>query len=162
MLVNPETLQITALLDFEFTNAMPAQFTYDPPWWLLLSGPEMWLENRSVEEFVGLYEPRLEQFLRALEQVEKESASESNQVSGPPLSTRMRNSWRTGQFWFNYAARKSFDVDTIYWAVLHDSSAGIEFLDDKAQPEMELCMQAKMKQLKEYKDECSARFSSEK
>ncbi|KAF4983410.1 hypothetical protein FZEAL_1139 [Fusarium zealandicum] len=26
MLVNPETLQITAVLDLEFTNAMPAQF----------------------------------------------------------------------------------------------------------------------------------------
>lgn len=32
MLVNPDTLRITAVLDFEFTNAMPAQFTYDPPW----------------------------------------------------------------------------------------------------------------------------------
>ncbi|KAL6409746.1 Protein kinase-like domain [Ilyonectria robusta] len=41
MLVHPETLQITAVLDFEFTNTMPAQFTYDPPWWLLLSGPEV-------------------------------------------------------------------------------------------------------------------------
>ncbi|CAG7558097.1 unnamed protein product [Fusarium equiseti] len=42
MLVDPETLCITAVLDFEFTNAMPAQFSYDPPWWLLLSGPEAW------------------------------------------------------------------------------------------------------------------------
>lgn len=38
MLINPKTLRITALLDVEFTNAMPAQFTYDPPWWLLMSG----------------------------------------------------------------------------------------------------------------------------
>ncbi|KAG9229911.1 hypothetical protein BJ875DRAFT_537459 [Amylocarpus encephaloides] len=39
MLVNPETMEITALLDFEFTNVMPAQFAYDLPWWLLLRDP---------------------------------------------------------------------------------------------------------------------------
>lgn len=32
MLADPATLRITAVLDFEFTNAMPAQFAYDPPW----------------------------------------------------------------------------------------------------------------------------------
>lgn len=31
MLIDPSTLRITAILDFEFTNSMPAQFTYDPP-----------------------------------------------------------------------------------------------------------------------------------
>ena len=45
ILVDPETYRITAVLDFEFTNAMPAQFAYDPPWWLLLSGPEVWLDR---------------------------------------------------------------------------------------------------------------------
>jgi hypothetical protein len=32
MLIDLMTLQITAVLDFEFTNAMPAEFMYDPPW----------------------------------------------------------------------------------------------------------------------------------
>lgn len=67
MLADPTTLRITAVLDFEFTNAQPAQFTYDPPWWLLLLGPDMWLENHSNEEFMTRYVPRMEQFLRALE-----------------------------------------------------------------------------------------------
>jgi hypothetical protein len=70
MLADPETLQITAVLDFEFTKAMPAQFAYDPPWWLLLLGPDMWLEHHSMEKFMIRYAPRLEQFLRALERVE--------------------------------------------------------------------------------------------
>jgi len=35
MLADPETLRITAVLDWEFTNAMPAQFAFDPPSWLL-------------------------------------------------------------------------------------------------------------------------------
>lgn len=39
MLVDPETLRITAVLEFEFTNAIPAQHVYDVPWWLLLEHP---------------------------------------------------------------------------------------------------------------------------
>jgi hypothetical protein len=161
MLVNPETLRITAVLDFEFTNTMPAQFTYDPPWWLLLSGPEMWLDRCSMEEFLACYEPRMEQFLRALERVEEESALRRKQPTGPPLSTRMRDSWRTGRFWFDYAARKSFEVDAVYWAALHDGGAGVELLDDKARAEMESFTQKKMEQLKAYKEECTARFSQD-
>jgi hypothetical protein len=32
-------MRITALLDFEFTNVMPAQFAYNLPWWLILQPP---------------------------------------------------------------------------------------------------------------------------
>lgn len=110
MLITPEAFQITSILDFEFSSAMPAEFTYDPPWWLLLSGPEMWLERCAMDEFLALYEPRMEQFLRALEQVESEMALEGKQRVGLSLSTRMRDSWRTGRFWFDYAARKSFSA----------------------------------------------------
>lgn len=161
MLVNPETLQITAVIDFEFTNAMPAQFTHDPPWWLLLAAPEHWLDRNAVEEFRALYEPRLEQFLKALENIEsqKEETQGCSQVD--LLSVRMRDSWRTGQFWFDYAARKSFDVDTIYWNVLHleEHGDGLNLLDPKTQAEMKLFIERKMEQLKQYKEECRARFS---
>ncbi|KAJ5106666.1 hypothetical protein N7456_003341 [Penicillium angulare] len=161
MLIDPETLQITAVLDFEFTNAMPAEFTYDPPWWLLLSGPEVWLERCAMEEFVTLYEPRMEQFLRALEHVEIEMALKVKPPGELSLSARMRDSWRTGRFWFDYAARKSFDVDEIYWAALHSDGAGIELLDDEVRAEIEPFKQIKMDQLKAYKEECAARFSSD-
>ncbi|KXG46507.1 uncharacterized protein PGRI_053630 [Penicillium griseofulvum] len=160
MLIDPETLRITAILDLEFTNTMPAEFTYDPPWWLLLSGPEMWLERCAMEEFVTLYEPRIEQFLGALERVENEMALEVKQPGRQSLSARMRDSWRTGRFWFDYAARKSFDVDTIYWAALHTGGEGVDLLDDKARAEMEPFTQIKMEQLKAYKEQCTARFSS--
>ncbi|EFY87339.1 hypothetical protein MAC_06574 [Metarhizium acridum CQMa 102] len=156
MLVHPETLQITAVLDFEFTNAMPAQFTYDPPWWLLLSGPEAWLDRGSIEEFRTLYTPRMEQFLRALEQVESASLSTGTEPTGPPLSSRMRDSWRDGGFWFNYAARKSFELDAIYWAVLHHGSAEFSLQEDVA--EIDKFTQTKMAQLKAYKEECDARL----
>ncbi|OQE07847.1 hypothetical protein PENVUL_c012G08199 [Penicillium vulpinum] len=152
-LIDPQTLEMTAVLDFEFTNAMPAEFTYDPPWWLLLAGPEVWLERCSMEGFVTLYEPRMEQFLRALERVENETAVECEQPGGLALSARMRDSWNIGRFWFDYAARKSFDVDSIYWAALHDEGAGVELLDEKVRAEMESFTRIKMEQLKAYKEE---------
>ena len=138
---------------------MPAQFAYDPPWWLLLLGPDMWLERRTMEEFLTHYEPRMEQFLRALERVEAKSGSREKQAGGPRLSTRMRDSWRTGRFWFDYRIRKSFDVDAVYWAALHDGSDGINSLDNEARAEMESIRQMKMEQLKAYKEECATRFS---
>ncbi|KAF1347391.1 putative altered inheritance of mitochondria protein 9, mitochondrial [Lizonia empirigonia] len=94
MLADPETLKIHGIIDWEFTHAMPAQFSYDPP---------------CMEEFLACYEPRLEQFLRALERVEA-----SLPPTQPTLSTRMRESWKNGQFWFDYGIRKSLDVDDIY------------------------------------------------
>lgn len=159
MLVDPVTFQITAVLDFEFTNVMPAQFTYDPPWWLLLSGPEAWLDRGAVDEFRDLYEPRMEQFLRALEQAESMSAQRGERPAEPPLSARMRESWSSGRFWFDFVARKSFELDAIYCAVLHDGGTGVELLDEGARAEMEPFIEKKMKQLKAYEEECNARFS---
>ncbi|KAL2759267.1 hypothetical protein ACRALDRAFT_1060627 [Sodiomyces alcalophilus JCM 7366] len=159
MLVHPDTLQITAVLDFEFTNAMPAQFTYDPPWWLLLSGPELWLDRGSIEEFLALYEPRMEQFLQALEFVEGVSAGGKQNLAAPRLSTRMRDSWSSGRFWFNHAAKKGFEIDVVYWAALHKEGAGIELLDDDTRAELEPFIETKMEQLRAYNKECTARFS---
>ncbi|KAL8939465.1 MAG: hypothetical protein Q9211_002734 [Gyalolechia sp. 1 TL-2023] len=158
MLADPKTFQITAVVDFEFTNTMPAQFAYDPPWWLLLLGPDMWLERRTMEEFLTRYKPRMEQFLRALERVEAISEVKRKPTGGPRLSTRMRDSWSTGRFWFDYGIRKSFDVDAVYWAGLHTDNAGVNWLEDETLAEMESIEQMKMEQLKAYKEECAARF----
>jgi hypothetical protein len=159
MLVDPDTLRITALLDFEFTNTMPAQFAYDPPWWLLLLGPDMWLEHYSMKEFLACYVPKMEQFLRALKRVEMKSASTRGQSEEQRLSARMHDSWKTGRFWFNYAARKSLDVDAVYWNVLHEDGASVELLDKETRAEMESFTQMKMKQLKAYREQYAARLS---
>jgi hypothetical protein len=156
MLADPDTLCITAVLDWEFTNAMPAQFTYDPPWWLLLLGPDMWFENRSMEEFMTRYVPRLEQFLRALVRVEAKTDDGGSQ-SAMSLSARMRDSWATGRFWFDYGIRKSFDIDAVYWAALHQD--GDDVLDDETRKEMEKLVYMKLYQLKAYDAECKVRFS---
>ncbi|KAF3003754.1 hypothetical protein E8E13_009688 [Curvularia kusanoi] len=157
MLADPKTLRITAVLDFEFTNAMPAQFSYDPPWWLLLLGPDMWLERHSMEEFMSRYVPRMEQFLQAMERIETKKGLGGNQ-SNQLLSVRMRDSWATGRFWLDYGIRKSFDVDAVYWAALHKD--GDDALDDNMKNEMEKFADLKMDQLKAYDSECQTRFSS--
>ncbi|OAA33341.1 Protein kinase-like domain protein [Moelleriella libera RCEF 2490] len=157
MLIDPETLQITAVFDLEYTNAMPAQFTYDPPWWLLLSSPDVWLDRGSPEEFQALYEPRMEQFLRALEEVENISVSPGRKPIEPSLSARMRESWTEKRFWFNYAARKSFELDVVYWAQLHDGSTDSSVEED-LRAEMQHFSKTKMEQLEAYKAECRVRF----
>jgi hypothetical protein len=119
----------------------------------------MWLERRTMEEFLARYEPRMEQFLRAVERVESKSEPRGKQPAGPRLSTRMRDSWRTGRFWFDYGIRKSFEVDAVYWTALHDGSIGVDWLDDEARAEMESIKQMKIEQLNAYKEECSARFA---
>jgi hypothetical protein len=150
MLADPKTLKVHAILDWEFTHAMPAQFSYDPPWWLILKGPDMWLENYSMEEFLARYEPRLEQFLRALERVEAKTLPIQ-----PKLSTRMRESWKSGRFWFDYGIRKSLDVDDIYWSALRQE--GDDVLDGEQERQMEDFVEAKMKDLKAYDKECKER-----
>jgi aminoglycoside phosphotransferase (APT) family kinase protein len=150
MLADPETLKVHGILDWEFTHAMPAQFSYDPPWWLILKGPDMWLEHYSMQEFLDRYEPRLEQFLRALERVEARSPPKD-----PKLSTEMRESWRTGRFWFDYGIRKSMDVDEIYWSALHRE--GDDVLDEEQQRKMEEFIETKMKDLQAYDKECKER-----
>lgn len=111
-------------------------------------------------EIVTLYGPKMQRFLRALERVEKKkkTALQCKQPSGPSFSTQKRDSW-TGRVWFDYTARKSFKVDIVYWAALHEDGAGVE-LHDKARVEMESFTQIKMEQLKAYKEECTARFAS--
>lgn len=73
----------------------------------------------------------------------------------------MRESWKIGRFWFNYAARKSFDIDVVYWAALHreDGGSDEQLLNDKSRTEMDSLMEIKMEQLKAYKEECSVMFS---
>jgi hypothetical protein len=105
MLADPETLQITAVLDFEFTNAMPAQYLYDVPSWLLLASPHCWLERDDKASFDELFIPQMELFIREVEKVESEYPPLDKEEPLHHLSASMRESWSSGRFWFNYAMR---------------------------------------------------------
>ncbi|KAH7394212.1 phosphotransferase enzyme family protein-like protein [Phaeosphaeria sp. MPI-PUGE-AT-0046c] len=153
ILVDPETLRIKAVLDLEFTNAMPCQFASDAPWWLLLVGPDSYLlRDRTLGEFVEAYEPRLKHFLQVMERVEGPRGS----VGGTqPLSKLMRESWDTKRFWFNYAARKPFDVEVFFDKYLNESDTGMGALDKDECEGLEPFVEMKMRQLRAYDDECS-------
>lgn len=156
MLVDPETMEIKAVLDWEFTNAMPAQFSHDPPWWLLLADPASFVDRGALAEFRDLYVPRMEQFLRALTSVEDEDPRADPKEHR--LSTRMRRSWETGQFWFDFAARKSYDVDNIYWQVLHEGGNAEELLDPKVRGLIDEFVERKMVQLDQYEKDRDIEF----
>ena len=152
ILVDPETFRIKAVLDLEFTNAMPRQFASDAPWWLLVVGPDSYLlRDRTLEEFVAAYEPRLEHFLQVMERVE---GARCGGGGAQPFSKLMRESWDTKRFWFNYAARKPFDVEVFFDKYLNESNAGIGSLDKDAREGLEPFVEMKMKQLRAYDDEC--------
>lgn len=160
MLVDPETLRITAVLDLEFTNAMPAQFTYDPPWWLLLKQPASWVREGKIQEFLDLFIPRKDQFIRAIERAE---AKVPQSISQTRLSAQMRDSWNSGRFWFNLASRKSFDTDEIYWEALHNENRGQELLDEVILAEREKFLSEKKDQFNDYRreKESDERFAEE-
>lgn len=153
ILVDPETLHITAVIDLEFTNAMPSQFASDPPWWLLLAEPESYLSlGHTPGEFLTAFELRLTQFLRAMRRAEKARGLQHIQN---PLSNRMRDAWDTKRFWFNYAARNPFDVEAVCASFLTDgSSPDEESLDEQTRSGMEPFVQLKMEQLKAYDGDC--------
>lgn len=118
-LVNQEK-EIVAAIDWEFTYAAPTQFVLDPPWWLLLELPEMWSTN--IDDWALIFERRLETWLSSMQKAEQTikgySSGSINQ------SDYMRESWKNGRFWLNYAARKSWAFDTIFWKFLDERFFG--------------------------------------
>ncbi|KAK3361349.1 phosphotransferase enzyme family protein [Lasiosphaeria ovina] len=147
MLVDPKTLRITAVLDWEFTNAMPAQYAYDPPSWLLLREPAAWVVDGDVDEFKRLYVPRLNQFVCAVERAEQADPPTGNQ---PCLAVRMREAWDSRRFFFNLASRDSFGVDEIYWEVLHDHANVLVEMDPRMVGGRDTYIRKKIEQLREY------------
>jgi hypothetical protein len=115
-IVVDEDDQVLGAIDWEFTYVGPTQFILDSPWWLLLDVPEMW--DNGIENWTSTYERRLQTWLLAMEDVEKDMSP------GLLLSAYMRESWETGRFWLNYAARKSWAFDTIYWKYLDERFFG--------------------------------------
>ncbi|MCJ1259931.1 hypothetical protein MMC24_007770 [Lignoscripta atroalba] len=105
--------KVVAVLDWEFTYAAPAEFAFSPPFWLLLERPEYWPGGMSG--WAATYEPRLQTFLRVLEDREKVELENETLKPEDALSGRMRQSWESGGFWVNYALQRSWAFDFIYW-----------------------------------------------
>lgn len=109
---------IVGVIDWEFAYAAPLSFSSCPPWWLLMEEPESWSPGGLVG-WQETYEPRLQTFLGALEDVEKKEKKQAP-PSGEPLSQRMRTSWATKAWMRNYAARRSWAFDFLWWKHLDE------------------------------------------
>ncbi|KAI5455708.1 hypothetical protein BGZ63DRAFT_438495, partial [Mariannaea sp. PMI_226] len=89
--------------------------------------------------------------------------SMGQQFTEPRLSTRMRDSdARLVEVWsllVRLCSQEKFQLDAIYWAVIHDGGTGIERLDDEARAEMKPFIDKNKEQLRAYKQECTVCFS---
>ena len=73
----------------------------------------MWHTN--IDDWTKIYDVRLKAWLRVIEKAEVSIETKPKEFT---LSIYMRESWETGRFWLNYAARKSWAFDTIFWKYL--------------------------------------------
>lgn len=142
------------VIDWEFSYAAPAEFTYSPPFWLLLERPEYW--EQGLGDWTRTYEKRLEVFLQELRKHEDVSIERGLLSEDNRPSDRMRESWENGDFWVSYAANKSRAFDIIYWAKIDrrffgDGTLGdrLGLLTPEERDEMDGFVQRKLKQKEE-------------
>ncbi|KAJ6139306.1 Aminoglycoside phosphotransferase [Penicillium samsonianum] len=114
VLLNKDS-KIAAVVDWEFTYAAPIEFSYAPPWWLLIEKPEYWPTEGGLEDWCSGFECRLQTFLKAMINREDEAISKCQVKENQRLSGPMRESWESGAFCIAYAARNNFAFDAIYW-----------------------------------------------
>ncbi|CAI4220123.1 unnamed protein product [Parascedosporium putredinis] len=125
-----ENLKVVGVIDWEFAYMAPAEFTFDPPWWLLLLEAKDW--PGGYGEWIKAYEPRFHTFLRVLEVEEKKigtngvlsSSDPDGGMSTLPLSQRMRMSWKEKTWLINYAVLDSWGFDFIWWKFLDERFYG--------------------------------------
>lgn len=117
--------RVVSVIDWEFAYVAPAQFSFDPPRWLLLTSADCWLGG--YEPFIEAYEPRLETFLRALEVEEAKMREDADagvasamggltldEGTTVALSQRVRRSWEDRTWMISLAARDSWSLDFLF------------------------------------------------
>ena len=156
-----ENDNIVGVIDWEFAYVAPAQFSYDPPWWLLIMKPQDWEEVKDggcrYKEWMRVYEPKLEIFLRVLR--EEEFNVRGGAANGRPLSQRMKESWDSGAWILNYAIRDFWAFDYLWWMFLDerffgpnedkDHKARLDLLTDAQREVMEEFVERKMREKEE-------------
>ncbi|KAL1389312.1 hypothetical protein HDK64DRAFT_298211 [Phyllosticta capitalensis] len=104
---------VSGVVDWEWTYFAPPEFTYSPPWWLLIARPDSW--PKGLDDWAVKYEQALPTFLDELRKVEDDYIARSRLEEGDRLSDRMRECWDSGDFWVFYAMQRSFSFDYIFW-----------------------------------------------
>lgn len=158
VLIDLDASRVSGVIDWEFTYAAPAEFTYVAPWWLLLQSPEDW--EGDLNQFLIHYFPRLRAFLEVLSHHENKLIEQHLLSESQRLSTRMEHSMETGLFWVCLAARYSSMFDEIYWTFIDHRYYGtftslddrIQLLDQGRQQEMNELVRLKTDQFIEDKE----------
>jgi hypothetical protein len=86
---------VSGVIDWEFTYAAPAEFTYVAPWWLLLRSPEDW--EGDLHEILIRCIPSHCKFLEVLSDYEEKSIKQDLSES-QRLSHGWKALWRLGYF----------------------------------------------------------------
>ncbi|KAI5266821.1 hypothetical protein E4T47_08163 [Aureobasidium subglaciale] len=112
VLVDETSLQVTGVIDWEWTYTAPYQSLFYPPPWLILERPTSWTKNGEER-----YEQKLSVFLQCLEEEEKRLVGSA--YHDPPdrrMSSLMRNSFEDGTFWFMQLLQEAFGFhEEILW-----------------------------------------------
>ncbi|RDH39347.1 hypothetical protein BDQ94DRAFT_165071 [Aspergillus welwitschiae] len=142
--------QMTGVVDWEFTYAAPTGFAHSPPFWLLLERPELW--KPGLDDWTARYEKVLPMFLKVLKNKEQAAIDRGTLEEADRLSEHMWRRWQSGDFWLNYAARKSWAFGMIYWAKIDrrffgggDLNDRIKLLTPEEREEMDKFVQIKLK-----------------
>ncbi|GKZ29709.1 hypothetical protein AbraIFM66950_006219 [Aspergillus brasiliensis] len=150
-------LKLAGVVDWEFTYAAPAEFTYAPPWWLLIEKPEYW--SNGLEDWARTFDYRLKTFLEVMKNHEDDAIQKGRLKEDQRLSCHMRQSWESGDFWVVYAVLHSFAFDAIYWQKIDSRFFGattnpeeawkvrLDLLDDQEKNEMEQLVAQKLKEM---------------
>lgn len=123
--------QVAGTVDWEFTYAGPREFAYSAPAWLLLELPEYWPDG--LEDWTLNYEKRFLVFLAAMRERETAAFERGVLREDQRLSGFMDDSWKSGDFWVGYAARRCWAFDMVYWAKIDRRFFGEGTMDDRLQ-----------------------------
>ncbi|KAF2787538.1 hypothetical protein K505DRAFT_379524, partial [Melanomma pulvis-pyrius CBS 109.77] len=106
MLVNnPQDLNIVAVIDWGWTNIVPAQMVQSSPRWLMIRKPADW-SSCDGDEFYR-YNHLLNLYLDEMKKLE----SSRNINTEDSLSRLMRQSMSDGKFWFHALIESCYDAD---------------------------------------------------
>ncbi len=171
-------LNIVGVIDWEWAYFAPASFAHDPPWWLLLGRPEFW--RGTVLDFRDEFARALDVFLAALctqedlalhDEAKRKEAEEEWSIDhhiealsleadqAVRLSDRMKRNWDSGAFWVDYAARRCYGFEPVFWEFLDERFFGenveggyegrMHLLSGDVKRRMELFVERKVEESKE-------------
>ncbi|OJJ66070.1 hypothetical protein ASPBRDRAFT_138801 [Aspergillus brasiliensis CBS 101740] len=122
-----EHMRVAGVVDWEFTYAAPVEFSYAPPWWLLIEKPDQW--SNGIADWTRVFDRRLKTFLAAMRECEDKDELHRE----TRLSDEMQRSWESGEFWVVYAILHSFAFDAIYWQKIDRRFYGPTMTDDASE-----------------------------